>query len=81
MLDVGHVLGVVCPNLIYQYSEYFFVIYGTNFHLRSFVRRIYIAFLALEHPVPPLDVNELWDLFCCIQGSIRPLFQSNVTQR
>ena len=27
---MGHVLGDVFPSLIYQYSEYFFVIYGTN---------------------------------------------------
>jgi len=71
LLDVGHVLGDVCPDLIYPYSAYFFAIYGTNFHLRSFVRLTY-AFLALEHPVPPVDVNELWELVCCTQGSIYP---------
>jgi len=51
VLDVGQVFGDVCPNLIYQYPENFFVlrVYGTNFHLRSFVKRTYIAFLALEH--------------------------------
>ena len=69
LLDVGHVLGDVCPDLIYPYSAYFFAIYGTNFHLRSFVRLTY-AFLALEHPTLTMEVNALCGLFCCIQGSI-----------
>jgi len=44
------------------------MMYGIKFHLQGFVRCTYAAFLALEHPVPAVEVNEHCGLFCCIQG-------------
>jgi len=49
----------VCCNLGYEYSECFFMMYGTNFHKYSFVGQTHTAFLAMEHSVLGMDVNEL----------------------
>ena len=37
--------------------------YGTYFHMESFVVRTYRAILALAHPVLVREVNELYGLF------------------
>jgi len=42
--------------------------YGTNFHVASFVGRTYTVFLGLEHPLLVVEVNELCGLFCCMWG-------------
>jgi len=44
------------------------MMYGMNIHLQGFVRCMYAAFLAFEHPVPAMEVNEHCGLFCCMQG-------------
>lgn len=49
----------VSCNLGYQYTECFFMMYGTNFHKYNFVGHTYRAFLATEHSVLAMDVNEL----------------------
>ena len=51
-MDVVHIIGDVCHNLGYSYSECCFMKYGTNFHTQSFVGCTYAPCLALEHPVP-----------------------------
>lgn len=45
---------------------------------KSFVRCTYTAFLALEHPMLAMEVNALYGLFCCIQGSIRSCIQGSI---
>jgi hypothetical protein len=44
------------------------VMYGMNIHLQGFVRCTYAMFLATEHPVPAMEVNEHCGLFCYMQG-------------
>jgi hypothetical protein len=51
-VDVVHVIGDVCQNLGYSYTECCFTKYGANFHIQSFVGYTYAAYLALEYPVP-----------------------------
>jgi hypothetical protein len=44
------------------------VMYGTNFHVASFVERTYTVFLGLEHRLLALEINEFYGLFCCMWG-------------
>jgi hypothetical protein len=52
IVDAVHVIGDVCHNLGYSYTECHCMKYGTNFHTQSFVGHINAACLALENPVP-----------------------------
>jgi len=45
------------------------MMYGTNFHKYSFVGHTYTAFLAMEHSVLVMDVNEL---LCLLHKELIP---------
>jgi len=66
---VFYTVDDVCCNLGYEYTECFFMMYGTNFHKCNFVGCMYRAFLAMERSVLAIDVNEL---LCLIHEELIP---------